>query len=123
MSKVHDINQTGGDEGDTTRFLRLHGQQKPIMAAPNGNGNGDGMRAMNIIQLLLLAVLVGIGTWAVTSIQSQGKSITDMQYQLRDATKGRWGLVHQLDYNAQLGTLNATLRTPDVRRISKENEP
>lgn len=78
---------------------------------------------MNILQLLMLAVLIGLGTWVVNSIQEQGKAIMDMKYQLRDSTKGRWGINHQTEYNAQLGALNATLRTPDVRRIAKDNEP
>lgn len=85
--------------------------------------NGDGLRAMNILQLLLLAVLIGLGTWVVSSIQEQGKALTELKYQLRDSARARWGIGHQMEYNAQLGALNATLRTPDVRKIAKENEP
>ena len=78
---------------------------------------------MNILQLLMLAILIGLGTWVINSIQSQSAAIADLKYQLRDAGKNRWGSNHQYEYNAQLGVLNATLRTPDVRRIVKENEP
>ena len=85
--------------------------------------NGDGLRAMNILQLLMLAVALGMGGWVVRSIQEQGREISEMKYQLRDSTKNRWSALHQNEYNFQLGTLNATLRTPDVRKIVKDTEP
>lgn len=93
------------------------------MGTKDTNGNGDGLRAMNILQLIMLAGIIGLGTWMVSSIQAQGKAIMEMQYQLRDSSRARWGIGHQVEYNVQLGTLNATLRTPDVRKIAKENEP
>lgn len=78
---------------------------------------------MSILQTLLLAVSMGMGTWVIKTQLESVAAINELRYQLREANRGRWSISHQAEYNAVLGTLNTTIKTPDVRKIAKEIDP
>jgi hypothetical protein len=86
--------------------------------------------AFSIIQSVLLLIAIGMGTWVVRSVNDHGHEISECRWEIRRLneklealTKTRWSVAAQMQYNAELNTLNATLKTPDVRRIANDNLP
>lgn len=85
--------------------------------------------AWNFIQAALLCIALGMGGWVVKSVKEHGEMLASLKRDLQDtnrevvnAGRGRWTTAAQIQYNAELGAMNQALRTPDVRRIIKENE-
>jgi hypothetical protein len=89
--------------------------------------NGKGTIALGILLSLLLAganllgahVLLGVREQAV-QINALTLQVRLLSHQLDGMTKERWTVAQQVQYSSELATLNQTLRTPDVRKISRE---
>ena len=111
------------------RFNQKQEGKKVMGSSDNGQGN----KAMNILQTILLAAALGMGGWVVRSVSVHGDDIMKLTYQFRSMaekleqmgtmSKGRWTLNAQIQYNSELNSANPTLRVPDVRAIAKENPP